>query len=385
MGRSWPTPVLHESSGRRGWIVKPNVQRIDTLRTVHGDLGVGLGLRLGMAAEVAPESPGQIMWVFSPRVGIDSGVAVGVADRRSKAPLTSRHTVRVASIGKSFTALAALRLVELGLIGLDEPLRPRVLGETCWRLLTRHGYSVDAITLHHLLGHVSGLPDYAEQPDGKYVQTILSDPMREWKPEEQVAFALDHYPSTGPPGQQFAYSDTGYLLVGQIIERVTGQPLPKAVRRLADHSRAGLTDTYLELLEPASSSAPRATQYVGDQDLTHGVSATIDLYGGGGQVSSMRDIAHFYRYLGSGEAFASPKTLSTMTAPVLAGETHAGLGIFSFDLDGRTFVGHSGAWGLLAGYCRDLDLAIAHTWNQMLINDAEPFHQARSWVVRQLA
>jgi D-alanyl-D-alanine carboxypeptidase len=351
---------------------------------MHGDLAEGLGLRLGQAAGAVPETPGQIMWVFSPHVGLDFGVAVGVADRRSSAPLTSGHTVRIASIGKSFTALAALRLVELGLIGLDDPLRASVLGDSYWRLLTRHGYRIDAMTLHHLLGHTSGLPDYAAQPDGKYAQAIRADPMHEWGPDEQVSFALDHSSGAEPPGKQYVYSDTGYVLVGQIIERLTGEPLAPAVRRLADYSRAGLIDTYLERLEPASSPAPRATQYAGDQDLTHGVSPTIDLYGGGGQVASMRDIAHFYRFLGTGDAFASPETLHIMTTSVAPGEPNAGLGIFSFDIDDVPFVGHSGAWGLLAGYCRGLDLAIAHTWNQMLVSDLEPLHEARAWVVRQL-
>ncbi len=293
--------------------------------------------------------------------------------------------MRVASIGKSFTAAATLRLVEAGAIDLDSPLRQTPLPGGYLEMLLAHGYDIGRITVHHLLGHVSGLPDYADQPDGAYMQTVLADPRHTWTAQEQVRFALDGYERAGEPGECYAYSDTGYVLLAPLVQACSGLPLAAAVRQLVDYRRGGLRDTYLELLEPAPSSAPRATQYVGAHDITHGVSATVDLFGGGGQVASMRDVAHFYRYLLTGEAFRSAQTVGTLLTPLSPEEPSAGLGVFHYDLDGAPFIGHAGAWGLLAGYSQELDLAFAHTWNQMVVDDLEPIREVRRWLVRQLS
>ena len=348
-------------------------------------MAAGLRVQLERAAAKMPESPGQMMWVTCPRAGIDVGTAVGLADRRTGEVLTDRHTVKVASIGKSFTATAALRLIEDGAIDLDAPLCDSPLPEAFRELLLAHGYDSSRITVHHLLGHSSGLPDYADQPDGAYTQAVRADPMHTWTAEEQVRFALERYAQTGSPGEHYAYSDTGYLLVAQVVQAAAGQPLATAVRQLVDYRRGGLHDTYLELLEPAPSSAPRATQYVGEHDITHAVSATVDLFGGGGQVASMRDVAHFYRYIVTGQAFRSARTVAALLTPISPEEPSAGLGVFHYDLDGVLFIGHSGAWGLLAGYSHALDLGFAHSWNQMVVDDLEPLREVRRWVIGQLS
>src|SRR5206468_13081783 len=96
-------------------------------------------------------------------------------------------------------------------------------------------------------------------------------------------------------GTDFHYSDTGYVLLGEILERQTGHSLAGAYRSLLGLDRLGLLHTYLETLEPTPAQAtPRAHQYLGTTD-TAGFDPSFDLYGGGGLVSTVNDLTRFYR------------------------------------------------------------------------------------------
>lgn len=81
-------------------------------------------------------------------------------------------------------------------------------------------------------------------------------PQRRWTRAEQLAIALEAGPPLAPPGDLFHYSDTGYILLGEVIEVVTGAPLPAAIRRTLDFERLGLRDTWFESLEPIPPHAP---------------------------------------------------------------------------------------------------------------------------------
>jgi D-alanyl-D-alanine carboxypeptidase len=141
--------------------------------------------------------------------------------------LTPGRPFRIASNTKTFTAAATLRLVEQGAIGLDDPLAERASPELV-ALLRQDGYAVDAITIRQLLQHTSGLYDYAEDPNDE--AEVTADPGRRWIRADQVREATRLGDPLGPPGQQFAYSDTGYILLGDIIERATGKTLGAAYR-----------------------------------------------------------------------------------------------------------------------------------------------------------
>jgi D-alanyl-D-alanine carboxypeptidase len=128
------------------------------------------------------------------------------------------------------------------------------------------GYDPSAITVRHLLHHTGGLYDYAT--DGDYQTAVLSDPARRWTRAEQIGFAMDHGDPLARPGVAYHYSDTGYVLVGEIIEQASGRPLAAAYRTLLGFERLGVDETYLETLEPAPTGvAPPAHQYVDDIDL----------------------------------------------------------------------------------------------------------------------
>jgi D-alanyl-D-alanine carboxypeptidase len=309
--------------------------------------------------------PGVAVAVLAPDRDVDVAVAAG---RPGADDLEADQPFRIASNTKTYTAAATLRLVEQGRLSLDDTLADRADPELV-TLLDADGYDVDAITVGHLLQHTSGLYDYASDVDFQTV--VLGDPDGHWSRVDQVRFAMEEGDPLAPPGAQFAYSDTGYIVLGDIIERVTGSTLGAALRELLDYDRLGLDATWLEEQEAPPADVPaRAHQFYETQDMTD-ADPSADLYGGGGLVADVRDLARFYEALLGGEVFDEPATLTTMTSVPAAGDPFgAAMGLFRLDHPQLgTCWTHSGFWGTFAMACPDV--AIAVSWFQA--NPDPPF------------
>jgi hypothetical protein len=123
---------------------------------------------------------------------------------------------RIASVTKTFVAAAILRLVETGRFALDTPVEG-LLDEQLVGLLRDGGYDPSAITVEQLLTHTSGLLDDAFGPGRDYLARVLADPTRRWARADQVAYAMEGDP-VGPPGGQFHYSDTRWVLLGALLD-----------------------------------------------------------------------------------------------------------------------------------------------------------------------
>ena len=165
----------------------------------------------------------------------------------------------------------------------------------------------------------------------------------------------------GAPGAQYAYSDTGYVLLGDLIERATSKSLAAAYRDLLHFDQLGLDQTWLESVEPEpAGTADRAHQFYEDLD-TYDADPSFDLYGGGGLVSTVRDLATFYRALLTGGVFADPATLTVMTTvPAVSSDAGAGMGLFSFDgAELGMCWSHSGFWGSAVITCPERDFTFA--------------------------
>jgi D-alanyl-D-alanine carboxypeptidase len=307
------------------------------------------------AAASSPGVPGISLAVLAPRHGLDVAVAAGDG---GDGQLSPDQPFRIASNTKTFTAAATLRLVEDGVLGLDDPIGERVSPELL-DVLQRDGYDVTAITLRHLLQHTSGLYDYASDVD--FQVQVLGDPSRRWTREEQVRLATVEGDPLGRPGEMYAYSDTGYVLLGDVIERATGETLGAAYRELLDLDGLGLDSTWLEQLEPAPPGvAERAHEYFEDLDMSD-ADASFDLYGGGGLVSTVADLARFQRALVHGEVFDAPTTLTAMLdVPATNEDDGAASGLFRIDDPrlGRCW-SHAGFWGSYVMTCPDEDVTIA--------------------------
>ena len=178
-------------------------------------------LRFLLDAAVRLGLPGVSLRVTGP--GIDFRGAAGVARVATGEPLSTEHTMYLASLGKTFTATIALQLCEEGRLELDSTISTWLPEAIAARIP-----SSDEITLRHLLSHRSGLPDYLN--DGKaWRSAFFSDPQRLWSNRDVVAYIRDR-PLLFDPGTEFLYSNSNYILAGLVVERVTGRPLHALIR-----------------------------------------------------------------------------------------------------------------------------------------------------------
>lgn len=266
-----------------------------------------------------------------------------VLSAAGQAELNGDEGFRIASITKTFVAATVLKLWEEGRIDLDAPIA-RWLSPAWTQRLAGDGYSPSKMTVRHLLSHTSGLADHAQaQP---FIATIKADPTTEWSRARDIARLVEWNDPVGAPGEKFAYSDTGYVLLGAIVEQITGQDLPDAVREQLGLDRLGLKHTYWERYEPAQGRVRAHQMFEGDD--TYAWNPSMDLFGGGGLVASTADIAVFFDALLQGRVFSKASTLERMlSAEGLPAGSPYRLGLFDYDLKGAHGIGHSGFWGTL--------------------------------------
>jgi len=236
--------------------------------------------------------------------------------------------------------------------------------------------------LRHLLTHTSGIYDFAadaygdELTDG-FTAQVAKDPGRRWTRFEQIRWAVEYGKPYGPPGTVFGYSDTGACLVGEVIERATGTTMGAAIRELLDYARLGLRTTWQETIEDEPSDLPPLShQYERDLDVAD-MDASVDLYGGGGLMSTCGDVARFLRALLRDEIFERPGTLATMTdtlegLPRASGTSeetvsNAAMYLFRAEAADVTWWGHDGYWGTTAYTCptRDGTIVTSHQRSDM--------------------
>jgi len=153
--------------------------------------------------------------------------ATGLADVELGIPMGPQSRMLAASIGKTFVGATVVALAQENALDLDDPIS-KWLGERPWfSRLPNH----DLITLRQLLTHSSGIANHVDEED--FVHAFRENwraPTNAFPPEDLVAFVLDR-PPLFEAGEGWRYSDTGYLLVGLIIEEVTGHSYYEEVTR----------------------------------------------------------------------------------------------------------------------------------------------------------
>ena len=191
--------------------------QVDTARSSHN-----ARLQFLLDEAVWEGLPGVSLRVSGP--GVDFQGAAGVADLSTGEPLTTNHVMYTASIGKTFTAAIALQLCDEGRLDLEAPITAWLQSEVTERI----PFS-EKITLRHLLSHTSGLVDYMND-DTAWRTDFVRDPYRHWTHSDVVP-CLYHKPLLFKPGTDYHYSNSNYILVGLIIEKLARQSLHTLVRK----------------------------------------------------------------------------------------------------------------------------------------------------------
>jgi D-alanyl-D-alanine carboxypeptidase len=246
-------------------------------------------------------------------------------------------------VTKTFTAAPVLRLIEENALQLTDTI-DSLISDEFKALLESDSYPIDTITVKHLLSHTAGLFDHAQSQ--AFLDALLASPTQ----NKDMAFHINGLINWGEPiakpDERFFYSDTGYILLGHIIERITQKPLPQAVREYLNFHQNKI---YQVVWERDDSVTPpeglRVHQSFHNID-TYSWDPSMDLYGGGGLLASPRGMAKFFQRLFAGNVFSKPATLEQMLSPLgLPADSPYRLGVFERDYDGLTVYEHSGFWG----------------------------------------
>jgi D-alanyl-D-alanine carboxypeptidase len=259
-------------------------------------------------------------------------IGVGVARLDPPHRIRTGDQVRVGSITKSLVATVALQLVGEGRLRL---------GDTVERWLPGLIPGGDEITIRMLLNHTSGIYNYTDDPG--FIPAIAADPYRYWSPRELVAIATSHEPLF-EPGAGWSYSNTGYILVGLVLEKVTGTPIQTLLNRRVIKP-LHLHDTFF-----ATSGRFRGSYAHGYFPPSITGAGYLDVSGwppswawaAGAVVSNADDLARFYTALMSGRLL-KPWLLKQMTTTVDVGEGFGyGLGIYTMSTPCGEIWGHDG-------------------------------------------
>jgi len=252
--------------------------------------------------------------------------AYGMADLELSVPMKTNMLFESGSIGKCFTSTVIMQLWEQGKIGLDDPLSKYI----------EHTPEVwKDIKIRNMLGHTSGLKDYALVPG-----IGLAD---KWTTEQWFAkmntLSLDF-----PTGSAWAYSNSNYLLLGLIAEKIAGKPIDDLIRERIfkplemNHSVVSDGDPII----------PNRVKGYWDNDgaVINGIRIGHG-YGDGGRLNTCEDLSKFERGLREGK-LVKPETLKLMRTPgVLPNgrKTPYGFGWFVRTTNGHQFISHGGNTG----------------------------------------
>ena len=279
----------------------------------------------------------------------------GKANVELDCPMTADSEVRIASVTKQFTAAAILSLVQDGKLSLDDPLEKFIPGFP----------GAKTVTIKELLNHTSGIRDYTKIP------TFAG---KDWRldrtPQEMIDYIATQAPVYDfPPGTAAAYSNSGYQLLGFIIERVSGMPLKQyyqtrlfapvglrdtavddaadiVPRRAAGYERASADSAQFRNAQYISMSAAGAAGFL-RSNVTDLLRWTAALFGGRVIRPDLVKLMTEPATLSDGHLVSEVPPFKfpdgTAAGPPLGVKFDRGLGLDMEMLDGRERIGHSGS------------------------------------------
>lgn len=288
-------------------------------------------------ALVAGGAPGVTAVIHGPH-GVER-YSAGSANLHSGAPISPLDSGRIGSTTKMFTATVVLQLVGEGRLSLGDSIEKWLPG------LVPGG---DRITVRELLDHTSGLTDYCNVAPATMCDAGVPDMARRWTQRQLVAIGAGA-PSLFLPGQGWSYTNTGYVLLGMIVERVTGHTLA------AEYTRSILQPLGLRHTEfPVTTAMPRPhsngydVMAAGSWPLDVTATSPTIAWGAGAMVATIGDLDAFTRALLGGR-LVTPSLLHQMEAAApgsLAGLKGVGVGgTYGLGLIHFTWAYACGVWG----------------------------------------
>lgn len=293
---------------------------------------------------------------------------VGWQDQEGR-PVDASRQFRIASITKTFVATVILQLVEEKKVKLTDRIADHLSDHAFLGVDSLHYYQGQSfageISIEHLLSHYSGLADIFNDKASEFFGIVFSNPQQAYSPKAIVKLYYDfglHREAHFRPGEDFAYSDMNYVVLGLLIEKLEEQPLAGVLRRrILDP--LGLTSTYFEFYEEAPNEPTLLHQWYDDQNMST-INTSFD-WAGGGLVSNMQDLSTFIEALFNGQLI-QPTTLERMIqiSPTGPYEDPYGLGVYASTFNGDLYFGHFGFYGSYVGYCPERNQTLIYNISQ---------------------
>ncbi|MDF9496535.1 serine hydrolase [Bacillus cereus] len=316
-------------------------------------------LQLGYPGILAKISKDRKTWSY----------AAGVADLRTKKPMKADYRFRIGSVTKTFIATVLLQLSGENRLNLDDSIEKWLPG-----VIQGNGYDGNQITIRQLLNHTSGIAEYLKSKDYD-----IMDTKKLYTAEELVKMGIS-LPPDFAPGKGWSYSNTGYVILGMLIEKVTGNSYAEEVEnRIVEPLE--LSNTFL----PGNSTVIPGTNHArgylqldeasGPKDVTYSYPGNSD----GDMISTADDLNKFFSYLLSGKLLKEQqlKQMITTVPTGIVGMDGYGLGIYENKLpNGVSIWGHTGGspgFSTLAGGIIGGKHTLAVNLNSIKVNSPDPF------------
>ncbi|UCG87739.1 MAG: beta-lactamase family protein [Gemmatimonadota bacterium] len=279
-------------------------------------------------------------------------LVAGMADTILDTPMTPESRLLQGSVGKTYVSAVALQLVHEGVLDLDAKVSAYLGAELWFERLPNHG----EVTVRQLMNHTSGIVRY--EFNERFIADLLAAPDKVWQPVEQLAYLLD---TEAPfaPGNGWDYSDTNYIILGMIIERLTDNTYYDELRRrvlepLKLHNTVPSNSRRIPGLVQGYAGGDNAFR-MPDAVIVDGEFAINPQFEwtGGGIASTATDLARWGKALYEGSAF-DPSMLAVLLDGVparLGPDTEYGLGVIIRPTPLGASWGHS---GFFPGYLTEL-------------------------------
>jgi D-alanyl-D-alanine carboxypeptidase len=277
----------------------------------------------------------------------------GYADTGRRIPLRVNDRLLAGSTGKTFFAALALQLVAEGRLDLDARISTW-LGSEPWFARLPNGSD---IVVRHLMNHTSGLVRY--EFDSVFVHDLLANPMRDWQVREQLEYILGDAPPFAA-GEGWEYSDTNYLVLGLIIERILGGAAYDAIatRFLRPFGLSGTVPSVSPTIERLAVGYGAAADPLGLAGaVVEGDALRVNPkfeWAGGGFASTPEDLSRWAQILYDGRAIPPAQleqALTTVAARGLGTGVRYGLGVIVRETPLGIVYGHS---GFFPGYLTEM-------------------------------
>jgi D-alanyl-D-alanine carboxypeptidase len=246
-----------------------------------------------------------------------------------------REPFHTASVGKLFTTVLIARLIEDGKLDWQTPVAEILNKETLRDLFVVSGkdYSSE-VTIAQLLGHTSGIADYfGDKPANaqSVSELILKEPDHTWTPNELLEYNRVHLKALFAPGNGFHYSDSGFVLLGLVIEKKYAKPFHQVIEQQIFRP-LGMQSTYMPGRSKPIGNSPAlmGVTYLHGKRVDSFNSVTAD-WAGGGVVSTLEDLMAFDQALFSGKLI-KPATIDKLSQFNNKFDTgmHYGLGMMEY-------------------------------------------------------